>query len=129
MNTNESETTMTERRRYYALTDDDVETLIRAAETWARTLQMNDRPAEAELRAVSNLTPLDEDDAVTEDMVERAAEAIFLHGYLRWNDWATEARARVSLEATKAGRIRGWKEACEDARAALRAALETTEEA
>lgn len=72
MNTNESGSTMTERRRYYALTDDDVETLIRAAETWARTLQMNDRPAEAELRAVSNLTPLDGDDAVTEDMAERA---------------------------------------------------------
>ena len=78
MSTNESGTTMAERRRYYALTD-DVETLIRAAETWARTLQMTDRPAEAELRAVSNLTPLDEDDAVTEDMVERAARVFYEH--------------------------------------------------
>lgn len=87
MNTNESGTTMTERRRYYALTDDDVETLIRAAETWAHTLQMNNRPAKAELRAVSNLTPLDEDDAVTEDMVDRAAQQL----WAEMDTWASAA--------------------------------------
>ena len=51
---------MTE-RKLYALTDKDAETLIRATETWARTLQMNNRPIKAELRAVSNLIPLDEE--------------------------------------------------------------------
>lgn len=64
---------------------------------------------------------------VTEDMVERAAEAIFLRDFLRWNSWATEARARVSLEAAKAGHIGGWKAVLDDARAALHSALNNKE--
>lgn len=66
---------------------------------------------------------------VTEDMVERAAEAVYLRCFLHWNSWATEARAKASLEAAKAGYIGGWKAACADARAALNAALNPGEEA
>lgn len=60
---------------------------------------------------------------VDEDMVERAAETLYVHDFLRWNSWATEGRARVSLEAAKSGQLGGWEAALEDARVALHAAL------
>ena len=66
---------------------------------------------------------------VTEDMVERAAEVTFLRDFMRWNSWATEARARVSLDAAKAGYTGGWEAVLDDARAALHSALNNKEEA
>lgn len=72
---------------------------------------------------------------VDDAMVERVAEAIYLRCFLRCNSWATEAKAKASLEAAKAdyidyiGYIGGWKAAYEDARAALHSALNNKEEA
>lgn len=68
---------------------------------------------------------------VDDEMVERAAKALYLSDFMRRNNWATEDRARVSLESAKGGQIGGWMSTLEDARAALHVALNPyeTEEA
>lgn len=68
---------------------------------------------------------------VDDEMMERAAKALYLSDFMRRNNWATEDRARVSLESAKGGQIGGWMSTLEDARAALHAALNPyeTEEA
>ena len=68
------------------------------------------------------------DGRTREDMVEKAAEALYVRDFLYWNSWATEDRARVSLAADKADKTRKWARTREDARAALDAALGDQEE-
>lgn len=65
---------------------------------------------------------------VDDDMVERAAKALYLSDFMRRNNWATEDRARVSMESAKGGQIGGWMSTLEDARAALHVALNPYEQ-
>lgn len=51
-------------KKLYALTDEQVETLIGSADNWSRTLRMNNRESIQEDHAIAALTPLDADAAV-----------------------------------------------------------------
>ena len=68
------------------------------------------------------------DGSTREDMAEKAAEVLFLREFLRENDWADEARARVSLAVVR-DMGRAWQIKVQDARAALEAALGTQKDA
>lgn len=62
-------------KRLYALTDEQVETLIGSADNWSRTLRMNNRESIQEDHAIAALTPVTVDD-LGGDAIERMARVI-----------------------------------------------------
>lgn len=72
-------------KKLYALTDEQVETLIGSADNWSRTLRMNNRESIQEDHAIAALTPVTVDDLGSE-AVERMCKAFYEAGADKLDD-------------------------------------------